>query len=96
MDCRILAKKNKDTPVKLEIVMKVQSFLENLLFAFFSSFRSIIFLFRSFIYKLIRRKEIDAMKKRYRAIDNGGINSTAISTIIKEKPQKKIIRINNA
>jgi hypothetical protein len=42
----------------------------------------------------MRRKVIDAMKKRYKAIESGGIISTAISTITNEKPHIITKKIN--
>lgn len=91
------ARKNKETPAKLEKNIKIQSFLENLIsFTPANSFVSVfLLLILNFIYKSINRKVAEAIIKRYNAIDKGGTNSRAISTITNEKLHIITININS-
>ena len=91
------ARKNTETPVKLEKIIKIQSFLENLVgftpsFSFISVFLPLVLNFR---YKSINRKVAEAIINRYNAIDKGGINSTAISMITNEKLHIITMNINS-
>jgi len=91
------ARKNIETPAKLEKNIKIQSFLENLvLFTPSFSFTSVfLILILNFRYKSIKIKVAEAITKRYNAIDKGGTNSRAISTIMNEKLHIITININS-
>jgi len=91
------ARKNKETPAKLEKKIKIQLFLENLRLSItLNSFVSVfLLLFLNFRYKSINRKVAEAIIKRYNAIDKGGTNSRAISTIMNEKLHTITMNINS-
>lgn len=87
-------KRYKETPVKLAKTIRIQiSFVNPLLISGLRVKFSISEFLLNFRQISINRNEKDAIVKRYNAIDNGGIYSTAICTITNENPQK--ITISN-
>ena len=80
-----------ETPQKLDKINRMISFLEYFTFTLYCS-SSLMMCFRIFNTISITIYVIDAIKKRYKAIDKGGINCMAISTNTKEKPQMQTIK----